>query len=58
MRNSEYFYLQINGKLSINLKMLLAFSNGLKCIIAYSRQAVCIFTSSLLDNEEAEFKLC
>ena len=36
------------GKLSINLKMLLAFGNGLKCIIAYSRQAVCIFTSSHL----------
>jgi hypothetical protein len=45
------------GKLSINLKMLLAFGNVLKCIIAYSRQAVCIFASSLLGRPNSnDFK--
>jgi hypothetical protein len=48
IRRSEYFLSPNYGKLSINLKMLLAFGNGLKCIIAYSRQAVCIFITSLL----------
>ena len=47
IRDSEYLFSPNYGKLSINLKMLLAFGNRLKCTIAYSRQAVCLFTTSL-----------
>jgi hypothetical protein len=37
--------------------MLLAFGNGLECIIAYSRQAVCIFITSLLGRPNSnDFK--